>query len=116
MYKKKVIEPKENKIQYLTFNANNAYKQVKELNPFLPSGEHWNKLYKVQRLKVVYTYLYKYSLEQKQNAKYTYYKNRAIHMKNKWLNKLGYIKAQRYDDLLEKLTTVFPLDFLEEQR
>lgn len=100
-------------VDYMEFDSTQEYKLVEDIRPFYPSGNKWEKLTTEQKLKVVYTFVYWFSKDQEQGAKTMYYKKRAINLKNKWLEKIGYISAKDFDVFLDAVTKKFPLDILE---
>lgn len=104
-----ISKPK--KIEYLRFDNSKECQKV-VLNDY--RGKY-NTLSKEQRLKMVYTYIYRFSLATKQNAKFAFYKNeRGIDTKNSYLQKIGYIAIKEIDNLLSTLKKLFPMEDLQE--
>ena len=102
------------KIDYLEFDSRKKYKLVDDIKEFLPNTKLWEKLDDAQKLKVVYTWLYRETFTYgSQAAKYMYYKKRGIDTTNKWLKKIGYLAVENFNDIYSKATALFPMDILE---
>lgn len=81
-----------------------------DLNNFLVKYE---TLTKEQKLKMVYTTFYRFSLGTNQTPKYGYYKHeRGI--QNRYIDKIGYIHQEDYAAIVEKLLSIFPMEDLVE--
>jgi DNA primase len=102
------------KIDYLEFDSKKEYKLIEDIKEFLPNTKLWEKLDDVQKLKVVYTWLYRETFTYgSQAAKYMYYKKRGIDTTNKWLKKIGYLAVENFDEIFAKATALFPMELLE---
>lgn len=102
------------KIDYLEFDSTKKYKVVDDIQEFLPDTKLWEKLDDAQKLKVVYTWLYRETFTYGyQAAKYMYYKKRGIDTTNKWLKKISYLAVENFDDIYSKATALFPMEILE---
>ena len=102
------------KIDYLEFDSRKKYKLVDDIQEFLPDTKLWEKLDDAQKLKVVYTWLYRETFTYgSQAAKYMYYKKRGIDTTNKWLKKIGYLAVENFNDIFAKATALFPMELLE---
>ena len=102
------------KIDYLEFDSRKKYKPVDDIQEFLPNTKLWEKLDDVQKLKVVYTWLYRETFTYgSQAAKYMYYKKRGIDTTNKWLKKISYLSVENFDDIYSKAIALFPIEILE---
>ena len=102
------------KIDYLEFDSRKKYKLVDDIQEFLPDTKLWEKLDDAQKLKVVYTWLYRETFTYgSQAAKYMYYKKRGIDTTNKWLKKIGYLAVENFNEIFAKATALFPMELLE---
>ena len=102
------------KIDYLEFDSRKKYKLVDDIKEFLPNTKLWEKLDDAQKLKVVYTWLYRETFTYgSQAAKYMYYKKRGIDTTNKWLKKIGYLAVENFNEIFAKATALFPMELLE---
>ena len=102
------------KIDYLEFDSRKKYKLVDDIQEFLPNTKLWEKLDDAQKLKVVYTWLYRETFTYgSQAAKYMYYKKRGIDTTNKWLKKIGYLAVENFNEIFAKATALFPMELLE---
>ena len=102
------------KIDYLEFDSRKKYKLVDDIQEFLPDTKLWEKLDDAQKLKVVYTWLYRETFTYgSQAAKYMYYKKRGIDTTNKWLKKISYLSVENFDDIYSKAIALFPIETLE---
>ena len=102
------------KIDYLEFDSRKKYKLVDDIKEFLPNTKLWEKLDDAQKLKVVYTWLYRETFTYgSQAAKYMYYKKRGIDTTNKWLKKIGYLAVENFNEIFAKATAQFPMELLE---
>ena len=102
------------KIDYLEFDSRKKYKLVDDIQEFLPNTKLWEKLDDSQKLKVVYTWLYRETFTYgSQAAKYMYYKKRGIDTTNKWLKKISYLAVENFNEIFAKATAIFPMELLE---
>jgi len=109
--KKVAVLPKKKKkaIEYFTFDSNRTFDNV-------VLREYFGKYAKMndsQKLKFVYTYLYRSSLQGDQSAKFAYYsKERGISKDNPKLRVLGYLNKSRVEVILEEMKSLFPTEDL----
>ena len=102
------------KIDYLEFDSRKKYKLVDDIQEFLPNTKLWEKLDDSQKLKVVYTWLYRETFTYgSQAAKYMYYKKRGIDTTNKWLKKISYLAVENFNEIFARATAIFPMELLE---
>ena len=102
------------KIDYLEFDSRKKYKLVDDIKEFLPNTKLWEKLDDAQKLKVVYTWLYRETFTYgSQAAKYMYYKKRGIDTTNKWLKKISYLAVENFNEIFARATAIFPMELLE---
>ena len=102
------------KIDYLEFDSRKKYKLVDDIQEFLPDTKLWEKLDDAQKLKVVYTWLYRETFTYgSQAAKYMYYKKRGIDTTNKWLKKISYLAVENFNEIFARATAIFPMELLE---
>ena len=111
----KVEKPKiEFEVKYFEFDLNIKYNFIKDMNPFLPSGNYWTSFNDEQKLRSVYTWFYNKSFELGSNSpKYNYYRKRAIDTENNWLKRIGYLAVEDFDTVLKDALNIFPLETLE---
>jgi DNA primase len=67
-----------------------------------------------QKLKMVNTYIYQYSLQTEQDKKHKYYKSRKIDLKNQYIKQIGYLSPQDIKKLEKALMDLFPIEDLLE--
>lgn len=95
------------KIEYLTFNKAKKFGRFKVF--------HWLDKYSEmtdsQKLKMVYSYLYRFSLKTEQTAKLGYYEGRGI-KQHVLLDKIGYLSESDLKELLAQLENHFPIEDL----
>ena len=99
--------PKKQKraIEYITFDNNRTFDNVMLREYF---GKY-AKMNDSQKLKFVYTYLYRSSLQGDQSAKLAYYsEERGISKDNPKLRVLGYLNKARVEVILEEMKSLFP--------
>ena len=76
--------------------------------------EAYNTLSYANRLLLVYTDIYHYSLEQNQQQKTEYFKARKINTEHSGLNQLGFIPVEKFAELVGQLAEEYPVDDLVE--
>jgi DNA primase len=94
-------------IKFWRFQPNAAYSQI-EIEAFLPK---YQKLKDSQRLKMVYTHIYRFSLKTDQQKKLAFYAKRGV-ADNPLVSVIGYISETDVKNLQETLK-VFPDDDLK---
>lgn len=106
---KLAIKP-QNKIEkvYMEFDEKKDFVEVKELESFLPL---YSKMNEAQRLKLIYTFLYRFSLQTNQKAKENYYLKRGI-TKLHLVDKIGFLSYQDVKILEKELLQRFSLEDL----
>ena len=77
----------EPKINYILFDNQREYKEIGKLAPFMSNYRSYSK---EARLKLIYTTIYRFSLDTNQSKKIDYYKSRGIE-NQKNLEKIGFI-------------------------
>lgn len=92
------------KIEYVTFDENHEYKTI-------TLAEHISKyhsLNETQRLKMVYTFFYRHSLNTEQKAKFAFYKKeRGIPSNNTYIQKIGYLSQDDSKEVLGLMLKYF---------
>jgi len=108
---KKVFDkakPKEK--QYVFFDKNKEYIAVEKLNTFMDS---YSQMSKAQKLKMIYTAIYRFSLQTDSKAKNTFYLQRGI--KNLDLvEKIGFLSYANIKEIESLLKNNFPISDLIE--
>lgn len=102
----KKAKPKEP--EYLTFDKSKRFQKIKVSNWL----EKYDELTKSQRLKLVYTYLYRFSLTTNIEPLEKYYSSRKIahiHM-----DKIGYLSIDDVEKISKELIDHFPIEDLVE--
>jgi hypothetical protein len=67
-----------------------------------------------QKLKMVYTYIYQYSLQTNQEGKFEYYGSRGIDLNNLYIKQIGFLTSIDLKKLLKTLIEIFPIEDLIE--
>ncbi len=106
---KKFTKPKAKQIEYLRFDKNLGFTHV-AVKDFVGK---YNKLNKQQRLKLVYTYLYRFSLTTERSQLRNYYNSRGLHS-NPNINKIGYLSEKDLEIVVDKLIALFDIQDLIE--
>jgi len=106
VFKKAVVDSSP---KYLSFEPKKRFKHI-EIKEYVGKYE---ELGKKQRLKLLYTFIYRYSLTTKRDKLLDYYKKRGI-KKNPHLDKIGFLSKKDVDSLMKKLLKVFPAEDLVE--
>ena len=110
---KKTHTPKVKKtkpLKKIYFNRNKPYHVIKTIDKYIPL---YSSLSKTQKLKLVYTYVYRFSRLTNRERLNQYYHNRGI-INNPHLNKIGYLSTEDIITLVKKISKEFPLDDLVE--
>lgn len=95
------------KTRYFEFKNNIEFKNI-DLIKWI---EKYSEMTISQKLKMVYSYIYRYSLSTNQSLKYEYYKSRGIE-KHSLLEKIGFISRENLKELLKQLEKHFPIQDL----
>jgi len=101
-------KPKLRKIEYLRFNKSKKFSKIILRDWF----EKYNTLSKEQKLKMVYSYIYRYSLLCDREKLISYYASRKI--SNKHLNKIGFLGEDEIVNLVSELLDYCPIEDLVE--
>ncbi|HEG2659293.1 TPA: toprim domain-containing protein [Campylobacter coli] len=109
-YKKAFEKPKPKAKDYVFFDPNKEYVEVEKLLPYVQS---YSKLTKAQRLKLIYTIIYRFSLSTEQKAKNLYYIKRGIR-EISLVKKIGFLSFDNIKDLENLLKKYFPMEDLIE--
>ncbi|HEE6703168.1 TPA: toprim domain-containing protein [Campylobacter jejuni subsp. jejuni] len=109
-YKKAFEKPKPKVKDYVFFDPNKEYVEVEKLLPYVQS---YSKLTKAQRLKLIYTTIYRFSLSTEQKAKNLYYIKRGIR-EISLVKKIGFLSFDNIKDLENLLKKYFPMEDLIE--
>lgn len=96
-------------IEYMHFDKSHVFKKI-VLNDWI--GKYQN-LSKVQRLKMVYSYIYRYALTTDRKLLIAYYQGRGI-SNNPHLDKIGFLSHEDIKTLTGQLNKNFPLEDLIE--
>jgi hypothetical protein len=99
-----------NKVKYVEFKENKEYAKI-SISKYLPK---YNQMNEVQKLKMIFTYIYQYSLQTNQDKKNKYYKSRKIDLNNKYIKQIGFLSTHDVKKLEKILMDLFPIkDLLE---
>ncbi|EAJ3522420.1 DNA primase [Campylobacter coli] len=109
-YKKAFEKPKPKAKDYVFFDPNKEYVEVEKPLPYVQS---YSKLTKAQRLKLIYTTIYRFSLSTEQKAKNLYYIKRGIR-EISLVKKIGFLSFDNIKDLENLLKKYFPMEDLIE--
>jgi DNA primase len=106
-----IPKPAKKKIEYMTFDVSGKYASI-ELRRFY---KDYHKMTTAQRLKMVYTFLYRYSAQGDHKAKYAYYgKERGISSDNRYIKAIGYLNQKQLKYVVDRMRAYFPeKDLLE---
>ena len=97
-------------VEYMRFDANKAVANVNVEN-YLGKYEVMSR---EQQLKMVYSYIYQYSLITAQAKKNDYYKSRSVDIENPYIKKIGFLSGIDIRNLEKQLKEKFPLKDLIE--
>ncbi len=109
-YKKAFEKPKPKAKDYVFFDPNKEYVKIEKLFPYVQS---YSRLTKAQRLKIIYTTIYRFSLTTEQKAKNLYYLKRRI-TKLSLVEKIGFLSFDNIKELENLLKKYFPMEDLIE--
>ena len=99
---KKFNKPKPKKLEYERFNSNLGFSHI-EVREFTNRYETLNK---EQKLKLIYTYIYRFSLTTDRKALEAYYDSRKV-AKSPHIGKIGFLSENDIKTLSEKLMKIF---------
>lgn len=105
----KKIDKKDKKIICLDKELKKSFKRI-DISKYLPK---YSKMNKAQKLKLIYSFIYRYSLDTNHKHKFEYYKNRGIKNKDH-LKDIGYLDNEDIPFLMGKLLENFEVDDLVE--
>ena len=104
---KKFEKPKPKQIEYERFDTSLGFSHI-EVKEFVNKYESLNR---EQKLKLVYSYLYRFSLTTDRKALETYYTSRKVE-KSPHIGKIGFLSGSDIKTLEEKLKKLFPKEDL----
>jgi len=105
---KKFAKSKPKEPEYLKFDKRKKFQKIK-VGIWL---KKYDKLSKSQKLKLVYTYLYRFSLTTDRDSLEKYYASRKI--THTYVSKIGYLSISDVKKLVDELTHHFPIEDLVE--
>jgi len=105
---KRIQPPKPKGKQYWSFDSNKKFAKVL-IKDFLPKYPNMSEL---QRLKLIYTFVYRFSLTTDQRGKLSWYSSRGL-SGSKFLEYLGFLSKSDIDNLVEQLLKYFSLEELQ---
>lgn len=97
-------------VEYYQFDEEKEYIDVK-INKYI---NKYSSMKVEQKLKMVYTYIYNYSLQTEQKGKFEYYASRGIDLNNLYIKKIGFLSSIDVKKLVKSLMEIFPLEDLIE--
>ena len=106
---KKFSKPKPKEVEYIHFDKSFGFTHV-EVRDYI---EKYDKLNKEQKLKLVYTFIYRFSLTTDRKVLEDYYASRKI-VSNTHLSKIGFLSENDIKTLSDKLVSLFPIEDLVE--
>ncbi|MBK1973015.1 toprim domain-containing protein [Campylobacter sp. TTU-622] len=109
-YKKILEKPQPKAKDYVFFDPNKEYVEVEKLASFV---QNYSKLTKAQKLKLIYTTIYRFSLSTEQKAKNLYYLKRGIKDLS-LVEKIGFLNFNNIKELENLLKKYFPMEDLIE--
>lgn len=101
-------KPADKEIEYLRFDKERPFNHI-VLDEWLP---HYDRLNDEQKLKMVYTLIYRFSLQTDQQPKDIYHASRGISSNHPEVTKIGYLSAKDIRTLHELLGRTFPKEDL----
>jgi DNA primase len=97
-------------VDYVEFKEEKEYSKI-AISEYIPK---YAKMSIEQKLKVVYTFIYQYSLNTNHDKKIEYYKSRGIDLSNRYLKEIGFLSSGDVKKLSDELLDLFPIqDLLE---
>ncbi|WP_434656682.1 toprim domain-containing protein [Sulfurimonas sp. NW9] len=106
---KKFQAPKPKQTEYIRFDKSLGFTHV-EVREFV---KRYDRLNKEQKLKLVYTYLYRFSLTTNHTKLKNYYSSRGIE-NNLHISKIGFLSEDDIKIVVDKLIAVFKIEDLIE--
>jgi len=97
-------------VEYQEFEEDKEYSKI-AISQYLPK---YSVMKKSQKLKMVYTFIYQYSMLTEQDKKLEYYASRCIDTSNRYLSQIGFLSTNDVKKLEKELLDLFPLDDLIE--
>ena len=101
---------KKQQVKRIYFNGSKPYQIIKNINEYMPLYLTFSK---IQKLKLVYTYIYRFSCLTNRERLIKFYRSRGI-SNNPHLDKIGYLTIEDIAILVNKLSEKFPLNDLIE--
>lgn len=101
---------KEKEVEYFQFEEEKKYIDVK-INQYISK---YSSMKIEQKLKMVYTFIYNYSLQTNQDGKIEYYASRGIDLSNLYITKIGFLTSIDVKKLVKELMMIFPIEDLIE--
>ena len=109
--KARAIPKKKQTIEYLTFDKKKECVSVVLRSHF----KDYKKMNIAQKLKFVYTFLYRYSMRGEHKAKFAYYgKERGISSDNSYIQAIGYLNQKQLELVVSQMRKLFPEEDLIE--
>lgn len=105
---KRLHPPKSREKQYWSFDSHKKFVKVL-IKDFLPK---YSSMSEIQRLKLIYTFVYRFSLTTDQRGKLAWYYSRGLG-ESKFLDHLGFLSKSDIDTLVEQLLKYFSLEELQ---
>jgi DNA primase len=105
---KTIKKPKIKEIEYDRFNKSQKFSKILLRDWF----EKYSTLSREQKLKMVYSYIYRYSLLCDRKKLNDYYASRKI--SNKHLEKIGFLDEKEIPNLISELLSYYPIEDLVE--
>lgn len=103
-----VVEKRqEQKIEYLRLDRERNVVSV-QLEKFMP---RYMDMDAERQLKMLYTYIYRFSLTTEQSEKIAYYKGRGI-VDSVYMEKIGFLKGSQMKGLVSSIKKLFPIEDL----
>jgi len=94
-------------VRYEVFEPSKAFEEIK-ISEYISI---YNELRVDQKLKMVYSFVYRFSLNTNQSKKIEYYKNRKVST-NPYVEKIGFLTPEDIQELVQQLNKYFPQEDL----
>jgi DNA primase len=109
--KARIIKPNKSEVEYMLFDETIKYSSITLRDHF----KDYAKMTIAQKLKFIYTYLYRYSIRGEQKAKFAYYtKERGIPSNNSYIQAIGYLNQKQLKNIVSQMKKLFPEEDLLE--
>lgn len=108
-FKQEVLRQKMRSKNYLYFEKDKEYVKLSHLEPYL---KQYEKLSQTQKLKLLYSFIYRFSLKTRQDKKKAYYLKRGIE-KLSLVEHIGFLSYKDIKELEALLLEHFPLEDLK---